>query len=188
MSVLLVHGIWDAGERFDRMRAAMVDAGLPDVRAIDLAPNDGSAPIESLARQVERAAGELPDPLDVVGFSMGALVTRYWVQRLHGKARARRFVSISGPHAGTLTAFAIAKRGVRQMRPKSPLLAELDADPDPWGRCEVHTVWTPYDLMIVPARSSRLRRAAYDHCIPIALHRWMITHPRAIRTVLSILA
>jgi triacylglycerol lipase len=187
VSVLLVHGIWDAGERFDRMRSALEEAGLADVRTIDLSPNDGSGLIEELASQVESAARDLEAPFDVVGFSMGALVTRYWVQKLGGKERARRFVSISGPHAGTMTAFAMAKAGVRQMRPKSALLSELDADPDPWGRCEVHTLWTPYDLMIVPARSSRLSRAAYDHCLPVPLHRWMITHPRAIKTVISIL-
>lgn len=190
--VLLVHGIWDRGARFDRMRAALAIAGRSPVEAIDLSPNDGSGTIESLALQVERAASELlakagGGKLDLVGFSMGALVSRYWVQRMSGKTRVRRFVSISGPHAGTMTAFAVSKPGVVQMRPRSPLLAELDADPDPWGEVEVHTMWTPYDLMIVPPRSSRLRGAVRDHCLRIALHRWMITHPRAIETVVSIL-
>lgn len=188
----MVHGIWDQGARFDRMRAALAIAGHAPIRAIDLSPNDGSGTIESLALQVEHAASELlaaagEQKLDLVGFSMGALVSRYWVQRSSGKTRVRRFVSISGPHAGTVTAFAMGKAGVVQMRPNSPLLAELDADPDPWGEVEVHTMWTPYDLMIVPPRSSRLRGAARDHCLRIALHRWMITHPRAIERVVSIL-
>jgi hypothetical protein len=42
--------------------------------------------------------------------------------------------------------------------------------------------------MIVPARSSQLPFAKADHCLRIALHRWMITHPRAIERVVSILA
>lgn len=193
LPVLLVHGIWDQGVRFDRMRAELERAGRGPVLALDLSPNDGTAAIEALAEQVDRAAGELlrsasAAQLDLVGFSMGALVSRYWVQRMGGKERARRFVSISGPHHGTLTAFAMGKPGVLSMRPKSPLLAALDADRDPWGAAEVHTMWTPYDLMIVPAHSSQLRGVASDHCIPIALHRWMITHPRAIERVVAILS
>jgi triacylglycerol lipase len=189
LPILLVHGIWDDGARFDRMRGALDRVGLGPIKAIDLTPNDGSGAIEELAGQVDRAATELAGerPIDIVGFSMGALVSRYWVQKLRGKHRARRFVSISGPHGGTVTAFVMGKPGVKPMRPKSALLAELDADPDPWGGCEVHTVWTPYDLMIVPPRSSRLPNAAYDHCLPVPLHRWMITHPKAIDTVVSIL-
>ncbi len=193
LPVLLVHGIWDEGARFDRMRAALAVAGHAPARALDLSPNDGSGTIASLAGQVEQAAEELlgasgAPRLDLIGFSMGALVSRYFVQRMSGKARVRRFVSISGPHHGTMTAFAMGKAGVREMRPKSSLLAELDADPDPWGEVEVHTVWTPYDLMIVPATSSQLPGAAQDHCLRIALHRWMITHPRAVERVVSILA
>lgn len=192
LPVLLVHGIWDQGVRFDRMRAALAVAGHAPIKALDLSPNDGSGTIESLAAQVERAAEDVlgeagASKLDLVGFSMGALVSRYWVQRMSGKTRVRRFVSISGPHQGTVTAFAMGKAGVMQMRPKSPLLAELDADHDPWGEVEVHTMWTPYDLMILPPTSSQLPRAARDHCLKIALHRWMITHPRAVETVVSIL-
>lgn len=193
LPVLMVHGIWDQGARFDRMRAALSIAGHTPAKALDLSPNDGSGTIESLARQVEDAASEVlgeggTGKLDLVGFSMGALVSRYWVQRMSGKTRVRRFVSISGPHQGTVTAFAIKKAGVVQMRPKSPLLASLESDADPWGDVEVHTLWTPYDLMIMPPRSGQLPRAASDHCLRIALHRWMITHPRAVETVVSILA
>ena len=46
--------------------------------------------------------------LDIVGFSMGALASRHYIQRGAGKQRVRRFVSISGPHAGTLTAYTTA--------------------------------------------------------------------------------
>jgi triacylglycerol esterase/lipase EstA (alpha/beta hydrolase family) len=191
--VLLVHGIWDDGARFGPMRAALERAGHGPTAALDLSPNDGSCVVERMAEQVDRAAAELlagagASTLDLVGFSMGALVSRYWVQRMGGKERTRKFVSISGPHHGTATAFARSLPGVLQMRPKSPLLAALRADRRPWGDVEVHTMWTPYDLMIVPARSSQLPKVAADHCMRIALHRWMVTHPRAIAEVVSILA
>lgn len=189
--VLLVHGIWDDGARFARMRAAL-ERARRTVRAVDLVPNDGSAPIERLAEQVERAADELvaegaKGRLDLVGFSMGALVSRYWLQRMDGRARCRRFVSISGPHAGTVQARWLPfLAGVRQMTPGSPLLVDLAADAEPFGEVEAHSVWSPYDLMIVPPTSSRLR-AAREHRLPILLHRWMISDARVIGRVREIL-
>lgn len=190
--VLLVHGIWDTGARLRALRRAIEGAGLGPVVAIDLSPNDGRAPILELASQVDRAARELAqrterERVDVVGFSMGALTTRAFIQKLGGKHRVRRFVSISGPHAGTATAFAIPFAGVREMRPRSALLRELEADPDPWGTCEVHVLYTPFDLMILPATSSRLPGARSETVVPVPLHRWMIEHPDALAHVVRIL-
>ncbi len=188
--VLLVHGIWDDGARFEAMRAALAASGRA-AHALDLRPNDGSAPIEALAAQVDEAADSLladgAGRLDLVGFSMGALVSRYWLQRLDGKARCRRFVSISGPHRGTAQAFWLPFfAGVRQMSPGSALLRDLEADEDPFGDVDVHCLWTPYDLMIVPARSSQLADAT-DHRLPLPMHRQMISDPRAIERVQRIL-
>jgi triacylglycerol lipase len=191
--VLLVHGIWDTGAKLGSMRRGLERAGLGPVDCIDLRPNDGRAPILELASQVDRAARALAERtsterVDVVGFSMGALVTRTFVQRLEGKRRVRRFVSISGPHQGTAMAWALPFAGTREMRPGSPLLRELAADPDPWGDVEVHVMYTPYDLMIVPASSSRLPGARSETRMPIALHRWMIEDARAIAHVAELLA
>jgi len=188
--ILLVHGIWDDGACFDLMKGALRRAGLAPVATLDLEPNDGSAPVERLAEQIEARARPLlasAERIDLVGFSMGALASRYWIQRMGGRERTRRFVSISGPHHGTATAWALPMAGVRQMRPGSPLLVDLASDDDPWGDVEVHTVRTPYDLMILPSGSSRLPGARLDHRIGVPLHRWMITHPLALRTVVGIL-
>lgn len=191
--VLLVHGIWESGGRFDRMVQELAHAEIGPTRALSLRPSDGSAPIEDLAGQIAHGAKALLDEtgarrLDLVGFSMGALASRYFIQRGGGRELIRRFISIAGPHAGTLMAYVMRKPGVRQMRPKSPLLEDLAQDDDPFGEVEVHTLWTPFDAMIVPPRSSRLSAAASDHRLPIALHRWMITHPRAVERVKAILS
>jgi triacylglycerol esterase/lipase EstA (alpha/beta hydrolase family) len=191
--VLLVHGIWDRGAKLDRLRDVLARSGRGVVRAIDLEPNDGRAPIRALAEQVRAAAEALRAEtgsarLDLVGFSMGALVSRTYVQLLGGKHAVRRFVSISGPHGGTWSAHALPFEGTRDMRPGSALLSELEADPDPWGDCEVHVLYTPFDLMIVPARSSELPGARTTTRVPLPLHRLMILHPRATERVAALLA
>ena len=186
--VLLVHGIFDTGESLALMRAALLGAGVLRVATVDLEPNDGSAKIAELGRQVELAAEALLKEagcprLDVVGFSMGALVTRFWMQRLGGRDHVRRFVSISAPHRGTVSAWLVPRAGVRDMRPNSVLLRDLERDPDPWGDAEVHCFWTPYDLMILPAKSSVATRAHGVHKFFVALHRWMVTDARVLDAV-----
>jgi triacylglycerol lipase len=190
--VLLVHGIWDTGAKLGPLRRGLERAGLGPIEAIDLSPNDGRASILELASQVEHAARHLAlrescERIDIVGFSMGALVTRTYLQRLGGKERVRRFVSISGPHHGTVLAFALPHVGTRDMRPGSRLLTELATDPDPFGDVEVHVMYTPFDLMIVPATSSRIPGARSETRLPIPLHRWMIEDPRAIQRVAELL-
>jgi triacylglycerol lipase len=192
VTALLVHGIWNTGESFSRMRTALEVAGIGPTLALDLVPNDGRAPVAALAAQVDAAAHQLSreagaSRIDVVGFSMGALVSRYWIQRLGGRARVRRFVSISGPHGGTANAYALPLAGVREMRPGSALLTDLARDADPWGEVEVHCFWTPFDLMVVPARSAILPGARTVQRFAVALHRWMVTDARVISAVRNVL-
>jgi triacylglycerol esterase/lipase EstA (alpha/beta hydrolase family) len=190
--VLLVHGIDDDASAFDAMRARLEREGWAHVHALSLVPNDGSEPLPSLARQVARAAEELrtrtgAPKVDVVGFSMGALVTRYWVQQLDGRRGVRRFISISGPHQGTLMAYVRDGKGTLQMRPRSRLLRHLQANPRPWGEVEVHSFWSPMDLVIVPASSSRLP-GAEERTFPVLLHPWMVTDGRVLDAVVEVLA
>ena len=180
--VLLVHGLWDSRARIEPLAQGLRERGIERVHGFDLRPSDGRAPIAELARQVAEQADALRREagavqIDVIGFSMGALASRYYLQRGGGHEHVRRFISISGPHAGTWTAFALPHAGIREMRPRSQLLRELDADPDPFGAVEVHCIYTALDLMILPATSSVLRAAHSVHRLRVPLHRWMILHP-----------
>jgi triacylglycerol lipase len=159
---------------------------------MDLVPSDGRERLATLGHQVAEEATALAERegvsrVDVVGFSMGALVARWYVQRGGGKERVRRFVSISGPHAGTLTAYALPFAGVRDMRPGSSFLGDLEDDPDPFGAVEVHCVYTPFDLTIVPAKSSVLAGARSTRTFPVPVHRFMITDARVLDHVAGIL-
>jgi triacylglycerol esterase/lipase EstA (alpha/beta hydrolase family) len=189
--VLLVHGIDDDASAFDVMRARLEREGWAHVHAISLVPNDGSEGVPVLARQVAREAEALrartgAQRVDVVGFSMGALVTRYWLQMHDGRRRVRRFISISGPHAGSQLAWLRRGKGLRQMRPQSRLLRYLESDRRPWGEVEVHSFWTPWDLTIFPASSSRLRGAS-ERTFPVLLHPWMISDGRVLDAVVEVL-
>jgi len=179
LPVLLVHGIWDTAKVMGPLKAGLERRGLGPVHALDLVPRGGRAPIAELGELVAReaealAAREGASRIDVVGFSMGALVARWYVQRGGGKERVRRFVSISGPHRGTLNAYALPLPAVRDMRPNSDLLRDLAADADPFGAVDVHCVYTPFDVMILPAKSSVLPGARSVRSIGVVMHGLMI--------------
>jgi triacylglycerol lipase len=84
------------------------------------------------------------------------MIIRYIIQRLNGKTLFRSFISIAAPHHGTIMGYFRSGTGVRQLRPNSRLLRELNQDEDPWGSTKVYSYRTPFDLMILPSKSSEL--------------------------------
>jgi hypothetical protein len=87
--------------------------------------------------------------------------------------------SISAPHRGTYVAYAMGNKGAKQMRPGSMLLEDLNRDVAMLERVHFTSIWTPFDLMIVPASSSRIS-VGQGYICPVALHRWMLRSRRSL--------
>jgi triacylglycerol lipase len=182
--LLLIHGIWDRQEIFNTMSTYMSEEGW-QVYSLNLIPNDGSAKMEVLAQQVADYIKEnLPPekPLDLVGFSMGGLVSRYYVQRLGGIERVQRFITISSPHQGTYTAYATGLDGYVQMRPKSDFLQDLDRDVKMLARINFTSIWTPLDAMIIPANSSQMP-IGKEVKINVLFHHLMVSDPKSLNVI-----
>ena len=98
MRVALVHGILDTGKVFGPLAEYLTGRGS-ECATPSLTPNDGRNGLESLAVQlcgaIDSAWG--PDvPIDLIGFSMGGLIARYYLQELGGYRRTG--VSSPSPH------------------------------------------------------------------------------------------
>ena len=111
---------------------------------------------------------------------------RHYLHDLDGRSSVRRFVSVSGPHHGTLTAYLGWKIGTRQMRPGSRFLQDLNAGDGRWGDVEVSSFWTPFDLVVVPATSSVLE-GANNQAFRVALHHQMLSDDRVLEAVIQAL-
>jgi triacylglycerol lipase len=156
--VVLVHGIHNTVATFNRMKHNLEREGF-SVSCLNLIPNNGKATLPELASQLDLFLEEnfsSAERIDLVGFSMGGLVSRYYIQRLGGFHRVRKFITIGTPHRGTWTAFLRRHPGIRNMRPGSSFLNDLNQDAETLETVSFTSLWTPFDLMILPATSSIL--------------------------------
>ena len=186
--VVLVHGLTDTNVIFKPMTTYLQKHGWV-VHSLDLIPSNGDCELDRLAHQLDTyIQTNLPDqqPFDLIGFSMGGIVSRYYVQRLGGLDRAQRFITISSPHNGTLTAHLSQRPGCMQMRPNSSFLNDLNRDALMLEKLNFTSIWTPMDLMIVPATSSQLR-VGRNVLVNVPLHSWMVRDFRGLEAVANAL-
>lgn len=180
--VVLVHGFMETGSSFALMRKRLEAKGC-ECLVVKLKPNDGRGGLEKLAAGLKRdidAKYGPTQPISVIAFSMGGVVSREYLQNLGGAKRCEKFFTISSPHHGTLAAWLYPSQGVEEMRPGSPFLKRLASTESKLGNIPVVSYRTPLDLIIVPARSSVWERAEnISH--PALLHPFMVTS----HTVLS---
>jgi triacylglycerol lipase len=186
--VLLVHGMFADHTAMLPIARHLRSAGFSQVEAMDLRPVDGSVGVVALAVELDRAARALRERtraarIDVVGYSLGALVARCWLQRSGGREITRRFLSIAGPQHGVLGGALPIAALSRDLRPASPLLLELERDPDPWGSCEVGSFFSPFDAVIVPTETAILPRSTLVHAFVAPTHHHMGTDPHVLAAV-----
>ncbi|WP_013324487.1 esterase/lipase family protein [Gloeothece verrucosa] len=183
--VLLIHGITDTIAKFNVMTAYLRQLGW-EVHSINLIPNTGWIGLDQLAQQVADYIEKTfhpSQPIDLIGFSMGGLVTRYYLQRLGGINRVQRYINISAPNNGTLLAYGLPFKGVMQMRPDSQFLQELNNDSvELLEKINCTILWTPFDLMIVPPESSRMP-VGKEIILPVLVHAWMVSDKKALEVV-----
>ncbi|MBP0011820.1 MAG: alpha/beta fold hydrolase [Roseofilum sp. SBFL] len=182
--VLLIHGIDDTGAVFRKMAVVLEGQGWL-THALDLVPNNGQVGLDRLAEQiqgyVERTFSQ-DTRFDIVAFSMGGIISRYYLQRLGGLERCDRFITLSSPHHGSLMSYVRQNPGCVQMRPNSQFLQDLNRDFDRLNSVQFTSIWTPNDLMILPAKSSNVP-VGKNITVPVLIHPWMLTDDRIIELV-----
>ena len=187
--VVLVHGILDTSTSLRGMARHLREHGFRTYSP-DLRPNTGRKGLDEMACDLKTYVDEQFGPeeeFSIVGFSMGGLISRYYLQRLKGLDRVRRFISISTPHHGSWCAYGIPNRGCRQMRPGSEFLRDLNKDLHSLEKPRIVSIWTPFDVMILPSSSSRIAIGT-EVTLPIAMHRLMVSDKRTFTAVAGFLA
>lgn len=184
MNVVLVHGLFETGRSFGMMRDALQSQNVHCLIA-RLKPRDAREGIDQLAvelqRQIDAEFGK-DARISIVAFSMGGLVSRYYLQELNGTKRCDRLITISTPHHGSVLAHGLYGKGGWQMRPGSPFLKQLEASESKLGKMPVSSLRSPLDLVVVPSTRSIWNRAENRSYI-VLLHPMMLTDHRIIADV-----
>ncbi len=179
--VVLVHGFMDTGNRFKMLQRRLEKQGVvciaPQLRQRNgRSGRDGSGGLDELAatlkEDIDRKFGK-DAKISLIGFSMGGIVSRYYLQALGGAARCENFITISSPHNGTLAAWLYPSKGAEQMRPHSQFLTSLGESDEKLGTIPVTSYRTPLDLIILPAKSSVWNRAENLE-YPVLAHPLMV--------------
>lgn len=175
VNVVLVHGFLDTGHVFDRIARTLEQQGCRCFTPT-LLPKDGSSGIDDLtgklSAQIDARLGRKAR-FFMVGFSMGGLVVRDYVQNTSDRRRVRGVFLVSTGSRGTLWAWFSPNAHQREMASGSAFLRALNADDSAWRTVPVHAYWTPLDLMIVPSVSTRWPEGKTTRVLCV-LHRWMV--------------
>jgi len=153
--IILIHGLWNTSSIFSFITSKLDKTGI-EYFAPTLKHSYGMTSIIDLTNTLNELILEkygLAKELDILGFSMGGIIGRYWIQKFNGYKRTRRFISIGSPHKGTLMAQLVPKypfRGISEMKINSKFLIELAKNDFFLNDIECISFFTYWDLMVFP--------------------------------------
>ncbi len=123
--------------------------------------------------------------VDLLGFSMGGLVSRIWMQEFGGASRVKLFISIATPHRGTILAQPIPSflmPGLADMKKGSLLLNHLNNDISSLENIQCVSFYIPWDLTVVPGWQAKLP-IGEARCLPALTHRGSILSTSSVKII-----
>jgi len=154
--IILIHGLWNTSSIFSSITSKLDDIGI-EYFAPTLKHLYGTTSIIDLTKTLNELILEkygLEREIDILGFSMGGIIGRYWIQKFNGYKRTRRFISIGSPHKGTLIAQLVPNypfKGISEMKINSKFLRELAKNDFSLNNIEFISFFTYWDLMVFPS-------------------------------------
>lgn len=173
MRAVLLDGLWGYGQH--RFRPMVREFERSGATRIDIFQYDcsGRVPFERLAQEFIAFVRQSTEPAVVLAHSMGGLVLRTALMQ-DPDLPIRRVVFIHVPHTGSVAGWILPFAGIRQMRPGSALLRDLDRQP--WTIPSL-AIWCPGDLMVLPGWSARWVKAHLRECCWVPAHIWPMLSP-----------
>lgn len=182
--LVLVHGLLDSPAVFNKLRQTLGER-RPHLLIPALPLRFGLTPIEQAAELLGghiQATFGMEQPIDLLGFSIGGVIARTWIQLLEGHQRTRRFISVGSPQQGTLTAQPWPGRifkGIAGLKWGSGLLERLNSNLDTLHRIECHSFYSAIDLAVLPGWRAVLPVGARTQ-LPVATHPQLLRDQAAI--------
>lgn len=165
--VIFVHGYGGSASDVSSVKPGLIARGYvaSDIHSLDF-PNGETngataARLKTYVDQLLASTGATK--VDIIGFSMGSLSSRYYVKNLGGKDTVEHYVSIAGPNHGTAQAsfcwLVTWDRACPQMAPGSTFLSNLNSGDETPGDVVYATWVSECDDVISPPKSTFLSGA-----------------------------
>ena len=137
---------------------------------------------EIVAEQVESVKGRYGfEKVNLLGFSLGGLVARYYLQEFDGHRNMARAAFLAPPLAGAYLGYlGFFTPAGRQVRPGSSFLRDLeDSRKREWGSERCLSIYVRWDGVIVPSESAHLP-AGYNLRLARPISHWGVVLNRGL--------
>ena len=187
--IILIHGLWNTSSIFSFITSKLDELGV-DYFAPTLNHSFGMTSIVELTNLMDQLILDkygLEQEIDILGFSMGGIIGRYWINKCNGHKRTKRFITIGSPHNGTLTSQLVPKypfRGISEMKINSSLLRDLAKYDYFLNDIECISFFTFWDLMVFPGWRAHLN-VGEKISLKILKHRNLVRNPAAVERILE---
>ena len=187
--IILIHGLWNTAEIFSFITTKLDEIGI-EYFAPTLKHEFGRISIVELTNLLNDLILEkygYEQELDILGFSMGGIIGRYWITKLNGYKRTRRFITVGSPHKGTLTSQMVPKypfRGISEMKINSHFLRDLSKSDYLFNGINCISFFTYWDLMVFPGWRANLD-SGEKISLKIFKHKNLVRNPEAIRRIIE---
>ncbi|MGH3738853.1 MAG: esterase/lipase family protein [Micromonosporaceae bacterium] len=161
--VVFVHGYQGNSSSFYEMIADFKRDGYTDSQlyAWDYFSSQSNKTIaQQFAKYVDGVLAKTgASKVDIVGWSMGGINTRWYLKALGGTAKVDDYASLGTPHHGTNWAYGCPDIPCFEMRPDSAFMKELNAGDETPGAVHYGSWWSPCDELVIPHESPVLAGA-----------------------------
>ena len=187
--IVLIHGLWNSSEIFKQVFKRL-DEYKVEYFAPTLIHNFGMISIVELAKSLNNEINNqfgLEREIDIVGFSMGGIIGRYWIKKLEGYKRTKRFISIGSPHNGTFTAQLVPDfplKGISEMKINSRLINLLSLENELLESIECISFFTIWDLMVFPGWKAYLP-LGNRISLNVLKHKNLVRNPIAVNKIVE---
>ena len=187
--IILIHGLWNTSSIFSLI-SSKLDEKEVEYFAPTLNHAFGMTSIVELTNLIDQLIVEkygLEQEIDILGFSMGGIIGRYWINKFNGYKRTKRFITIGSPHNGTLTSQLVPKypfRGISEMKINSSLLRDLAKYDYFLNDIDCISFFTYWDLMVFPGWRANLN-VGEKISLNIFKHRNLVRNPEAVERIIE---
>jgi hypothetical protein len=178
--VILVPGYLDLPAFFIPITKKLRSQGR-DVTFLNLFPNISDIRKESeiLKKKVaEIKARTGASQVDIIGHSMGGLISRYYIKNLNGEKDVARLIQLATPNHGTIVSHLSPTDGAQQMHTGSADLNALKEGDENPGEIDYTSIRGGLDEIVIPHDSPILEGADNQFC-RFAAHGSFFVDPSA---------